>query len=328
MKSVVIFFVVLSLASGVSAHIGYDGNTTEYLSNLPNQEYWDGDWSIADEEGSPVIVVRSDDHIRGWIDIIGFRGLCSINETQYVNGNAADFAIVRSDSWHTPVSGTVVSFTSHYAVVDDFDGLTTAILYTDFHWKYKVYTLLGSYWVHVYESQTITYSTWSPLNYDTHIQDVPVYIVAWNRSFQPRADIILLDRYAPEMDGVMSSEITYNNSSVYRYDLVGFVVNNSKGTEYVEFVPLDDPVWVEDDDQTTISHFLGAATVAEPDFNMSKLHIQMRTPYETRDVTNYTVKTIEDAPISPNIPLVKVMMVMGASVLLIILFWKVVTRGL
>jgi len=131
------FILILLLMVGTVSASCSDEEIYEYLSDSPNQEYWDGDWGVADEEGLPVKVVRSNGHIRGWIDIIGFRELCVINGTEYVNGSPKDFAIVKRKAWHTPIDGKVVSFETSSATVDDIDGTTAAIQYTTFHWEKK-----------------------------------------------------------------------------------------------------------------------------------------------------------------------------------------------
>lgn len=325
MHPLLLFISILLIMANASASCS-DEEIEAYLLDLPNQECWNGDWEIASEHGAPVKIIRSNGHIRGWIDIIGFREMCAINGTMYVNGSAKDFAIVESDAWHTPVSGTVVSFKSSRATIGE-EQSTTAIQYTSFHWKYKKCTLTGCKWVHVYESQTISYSTLSPEKYDIHIQDVPIHITVCNRSFQPLTHILVPETTSSSMTGVMDACVRYNGSNISRYDQVGFVVDNDRGTEYVEFVPFDDPSWIADDNQDSIGHFLGAATINDPDFNVSKLQIRMRTPYETRNATNYTITTIEeDAPIEFNVPLIRVLALLAGSGIAIIALVGVTTR--
>jgi len=323
-----IFFILILLMVGTASIASCnDEEIITYLSDLPNQEYWDGDWGVADEEGSPAKVVRSNMHIRGWIDIIGFREMCAINGTEYVNGSPKDFAIVRRKAWHTPVKGKVVSFRSSQHIVDTH-GVTTAIQYTAFHWKYHKCTVLGCHWVGVYEHQTISYSTRSPERYDVRIQDVPIYVTVCNRSFRPITHIMIPDAGSSSMRGVMDIQVSYNGSNISRYDQVGFVVDNDRGTEYVEFVPFDDPSWITDDNQTTVGHFLGAATISDPDFNVSKLQIRMRTPYETRNADNYTITTIEeDAPIELNVSFMRVFALVCGGIIAIIALAGVTTRA-
>lgn len=325
MRPLLLFISILLLIANASASCSNE-EIIEYLSDLPNQECWDGDWEIASEHGKPIKNIRSDNHIRGWIDIIGFREMCVINGTMYVNGSARDFAIVESDAWHTPIDGRVVSFISSQAIVDGY-GSTTAIQYTSFGWEYKVCTIYGCKWKSVYESQTISYSTPSPEKYDIRIQDVPIHITVCNRSFQPLTHILIPETTSPLMTGVMDACVRYNGSNISRYDQVGFVVDNDRGTEYVEFVPFDSASWIADDNQDSIGHFLGAATTNDPDFNVSKLQIRMRTPYETRNATNCTITTIEeDAPIELNVPLIRVLALLVGSGIAIIALVGVTTR--
>jgi hypothetical protein len=130
------------------------------------------------------------------------------------------------------------------------------------------------------------------------------------------------------MEGVMDIQVVYNGSNTSRYDKMGFVMDNNRGTEHVEFVPFDDPTWTEDDNQTNISHFLNAVTVSDPNFNMSNLCIQMRGPYETRNATNYTIVEMDNPPISPNVPLLKVFALYCGAVVMVLTLAGVVTRAI
>jgi len=194
------FMVALSIVGSAGAD-----PVEDYFGGLPSQEYWDGDWSVAHEEGTPIKDVQVSQHIRGWIDIIGFREMCTIGGEDYVNGSPRDFAIVKRDAWHTGVDGKVVSFTSSCAV-EDRDGVTTAIQYTTFHWKHKKCSILGGcHWVHHHERQAITYSVESPSTYTTRIQDIPVKVEVHNRSFQPTTCILIPKATHPSMKGVVQS---------------------------------------------------------------------------------------------------------------------------
>ena len=294
-----------------------------YLSDVHNQEYWDGDWQIASEEGKPVRSWRdncygSDDcsaTISAWIDIIGFRNESVINGTRYVNGSSKDFAIVKRDArYSVPSSMRFISFKSTSKVIDctwDDGRISTEAIQSSKlvyeEWICYFIPDIGNfcYWQEYTDNLYVSCTTAAPHPYTTRIQDIPVRVVVCNRSFQPVTHIIIPDEDTPIMAGVREVQVTYNDSTVSRHDEIGFVVDNNRGTEYVEFVPFGEATWIEDDNQTEISHFLGAVTVSDPEFNMSKLQIQMRTPYETRNVTNYTVVVIDDTPISLNVPLLR-----------------------
>lgn len=323
------FFIVIMLMISIPTvgAIINDDDIMEYLGDLPNQEYWEGDWSIVDKVGTPIKNIKSSRHIRGWIDIVGFEDMAVVNGTEYVNGTPADLAFVECKAWHTPVDGKVVSFTSS-SWTYDYEGNTTAVQHTVFNWKYKVCGLYGCHWVYVQEIQTITHTTKSPIVFDLKIQDVPIRVVVCNQSFQPVTQILIPDAESPMMDGVIDVTISYNGSSTSRHDEIGFIVLNDRGTEYVEFVPFDDPTWTDDVDQTTVSHFLMAATVRGSNFNTSNLTTQLRTPYENRNVTNYTIIEMDQTSISPNVPLMKVFALLIGSIMVVLMVVGVIPRVL
>lgn len=49
----------------------------------------------------PEKVIQSSGHIRGWIDIVGFRNVLKKNATYYINGSPADKAMIKYDAWGT-----------------------------------------------------------------------------------------------------------------------------------------------------------------------------------------------------------------------------------
>jgi hypothetical protein len=137
-----------------------DDEIIDYLSDLPNQEYFDGDWDIASEEGTPVIIWKDNCYgadecvitISAWIDIIGFRNESIINGTRYINGSGKDFVIVRRGAeYHTPGDCVFVSFKSELFIYDvqwiDGTWSTEAVQVSTFVYKeskYKIY--LSALW--------------------------------------------------------------------------------------------------------------------------------------------------------------------------------------
>jgi len=49
--------------------------------------------------GIPEKSIQTSGHIKGWIDIVGFREMMRDNGTDYVPGRPADYAIVQYDTW-------------------------------------------------------------------------------------------------------------------------------------------------------------------------------------------------------------------------------------
>lgn len=277
MKPTLLFFLVFVLISQ-NASAGWLPTPFDII----DEKVFDEDWEVADNIGEPIKVVKSDGHIRGWIDIVGFRKMCVINMTEYVNGSPKDFAIVKRDAWHTPINGEVVSFVTSASTIDEV-GYTTAIQDTEFHWKYKVYTLFGSYWKHVYEYQTITYSTRSPDTFNNSIDDYEITITSYNNSVTPYTLI-----YVPPRDNIIKQSVHYKNDTVSWYDLTGLVNENNRGTEHVQFL---DETGFAIDENKTIHRRAEYFVINEAPLNWSLLDVRVFTPYieKTDVVCNATV---------------------------------------
>jgi len=272
--------------------------------NIVNEKVFDGDWSVADHDGNPVKVVRSNQHIRGWIDIIGFREMCLINETMYVNGSPKDFAIVRRKAWHTPVNGKVVSFTSTYGITDE-GNMTTASQTTNFHWKKKKCGVWGCHWVYHQESQMISYSTKSPEVFDNSINDYEITITSYNNSVTPYTLI-----WVPNRWNIVKHRVNYKNDTALWYNLTGLVDKNSRGTEHVKFF---DTTGYSIDVNKTIARRGGFFVINEAPLNWSLLNISVFTPYIERDdpvcnVTIYNSKPSDFVSWKPIVMVVGIMM--------------------
>lgn len=329
MRPHLFFFVILLIVSIPSAEAGIidDAKAAKFVADLFEREYWDGDWIIASEQGTPIKSVKSSGHIRAWIDIVGFQNESVINGTRYVNGAASDFAIVKRHAWNTPVNGVVVSFTSTYNIVDS-NNMTTAVQHTSFHWKKKICGVFGCYWKHYHESLTVSHTTESPETFTTRIPDVCVYIKSYNRTVASVTYIYIPPEAHPSMEDVMISRIRYNGSNISRYDQVGWVMKNDRGTEHVEFVDGGiHPSWHKDSNQSVIDHCGGLVTVFDPDFNESLLNISLHTQYETRYITNCSTDTVTGNG-KVNIPMVKIILLLIGSAMGIIILMKVVKRAL
>ena len=319
-----IFFILifLMLASTVQASAGLDGVVdgmkekaiSAFVEDLLSQKCWDGDWNVADKEGKPTKSVKTDRHIRAWIDIVGFREESILNGTRYVNESAKDSAIVKRKAWKTPINGYVVSFKTTYNIFDH-SGNTTATTTTMLHWKYKVTTLFGSRWVHVYEGPlTVSYTTPSPERYDEILQEATAKIHVHNRSVNPVAYLTI-----PSMENLTLVRATYNGSSISRHDQLGRVITNDRGTELVEFTREDLPTWIKDENQSVIDHQGGAITIFDDAFNASLLGVVLVSPYGTRTVTDYEITEVNDRVSIPMI-LLKVVAcgAMGAVLIYIV----------
>lgn len=257
-----------------------------------NETFFDGDWSIADAEGTPNKNVKSDGHIRGWIDIIGFKNMSHIDGVNYVNGSAREFAIVKRNAWYTNVPGTVVSFKSICSVIDtDYvyeNDTTSAVQYTHLHWKKKVCGLFGCDWVHYHEYLTVSYTTNSPITFNNTIDGGTVIITSYNNSVTPYTIIYIHDR-----DNIIKTTIEYKNNVAKRCNRTGWVTINDRGTEHVEFMSNE---WYIPDSNNTITRISEYYVINEAPLNWPLLNISVFTPYIEHDDKNWNVTTINSKP--------------------------------
>ncbi len=84
-------FVMLSVSPAASSNTGIfsilDDSYIQTVSELPYSA------------GTPDRNIQSSGHIRGWIDIVGFRDVARMNGIDYINGSPADKAIIQYDAW-------------------------------------------------------------------------------------------------------------------------------------------------------------------------------------------------------------------------------------
>lgn len=238
--------------------------------DILEEKVFDGDWKVSDGVGKPIKNIKSDGYICGWIDIVGFREMCNMNNVNYVNGSPRDFAIVKRDAWYTTCDGmVVVSFTSTLSIVDE-NGTTTAIQYTEFHWKKKVCVLV-CHWKHHYEYQTITYSVESPETFNNTIDEYEITITCYNNSVTPYTLI-----YTPPRWNIIKQSVTYRGNTASWHNLTGMVDKNSRGTENVKF--LNETGFDVDEDET-ITRRAEYFVINEAPLNWSLLDIHVYTPY-------------------------------------------------
>lgn len=304
----------------------------EFVYDLLSLKVWDGDWKVADDEGEPVKHWTKNNRIRAWINITGFRNESVINGTRYVNGSAKDHAIIKRYAKYSMGKGEKkTSFTSTLTVTDSvgINGTkTTAVQKSVLNYKKRVCSFGICRWVAKTTSLTADVTVNAPENLTTRIPNVTVNILVYNRSVAPVTYIYVPIEHCPSMKDVMIVNYTYNGSTVHRYDQVGEVRKNSLGAEYVQFIDGGwYPLWIKDTNQTKIDHCGRLVTVFDPNFNISLLNISLHTPYETKYIENVTMKVISGNVRIPISFIKIVLLLIGSSVGLIII-WRVAKRAL
>ncbi len=302
----------------------------QFMLELFDRKVWDGDWDVADDEGTPVKTTKTSNGITAWIDITGFRNMSTIDNVSYVNGAPKDFPIIKRGATYKLSSGTKDSFKSTCKITDcNITNTTTAtqttvLKYTVCHTVYTLtsssrdYTVCKSYTKTLKVSCTVD----SPKNFTTRIPNVTASVTVYNRSISPMTTVYIANENHSSMRDVMIVNVTYNGSTVCRYDQIGEVTENDRGAEYVLFI--DDgryPLWITDENQTQIWHRGDIVIIPGANFNRSLLNISLQTPYETKYITNLTI--IEETMcIKPSIALIKIVFLVGGAIYVIFLMWR------
>lgn len=345
MKLIVIFILMLLVTTATATTGNKDitnaiENTTQaiedateavqFILELFERKVWAGDWSVADDEGTPEKDWKSSGGISAWIDITGFRNMSIIDNVSYVNGSPCDNAIVKRGAKYSGIDGTMTSFKSTCTITDcNITNTTTATQKTTLKWKEchtvhtttessRDYTVCNSYTKTLKVSCTVD----SPNNFTTRIPDLNISVTKYNRSISPMATVYIMNENHSSMKHVVIVNITYNGSSVCRYDQIGEVTENDRGAEYVLFV--DDgryPLWITDENQTQIWNRGDLVIIPGANFNISLLNISLQTPYETKYITNFTI--IEESEcVKLPIVLIKIILLAGGAIYVTVLMWR------
>lgn len=269
----------------------------ESIFDVLDERFFDGAWENM-SVGEPEKTVQTSGNIKGWIDIVGFENMCTINGIDYVEGDPADAAIVRYGVWDT-IDGWN-SYVDHLketlSVIDD-GGNVTAKLHVDMRWHTSELhcscSLEGG--CHCWISKTYHQETANFYACElcpdvlTPIENITASITIQNNSFSPYACISV-----PTQANIVSTEFIYKNNTTKHYHPLGWITNNSNGNERVEF--LNKSFWVEDDGQNMITHRGDQCIINEGVSNLSDLRIVVSSPYTTKNITNYNVTMINSKP--------------------------------
>lgn len=94
-------------------------------------------------------------------------------------------------------------------------------------------------------------------------------------------------------DNITSTEIVYKNTSSVYHHKIGFLTADEDDGEYFDFV--DESVWLPDE-SNIVTIRGGYYVINEAPLNLSELCINVSTPYDTYEVNNYNVTTINSEP--------------------------------
>ena len=272
------------------------GNASAWFGpfEIKNETFYDGEWGIVDEHGTPDKITKSSGHVRGWVGIVGFENMSVLDGVNYVNESPHKVAIVKKKAWHTKVSGKVRSFKTSFNVVDtdytDGNDTTTATLHTIFKWKYKVNCdpVFGCDWDNAEDKLTVVDVVDSPEVFNNSLGNYTVIITSYNNSVTPYTLI-----YLPPRWNIIKETVVYKNSSASWCPVLGVVKTNANGTEYVDFI--DSPLYVADTDHV-IMRVDDYYVINEAPLDWGALEISVQTPYVLVDDLAWHVVVVHSKP--------------------------------
>ena len=292
-----IFFLIMP----VHANIFDDLNTT-FVSNVSQLP------SIDDGKLMPNKIEQSSGHIRGWVDIVGFREIARVNgsEINYINGSPIDKSIVRYDSW-AKIDVPVCSISLKNTLTQSISGSNTvASLNIKLVWYSKHCGKNGCTCVQHTELATFHDSELSPSQYPK--SSIPTLTL---HEF-PNSNKALLEVNVD--DTVTAYNVTTVNGSVKKHIQIGRVTYTAKGVPYANFTKSNVTIW--DDAGEGVYHQGNDVTLDNNNFSFTAL-----TPFG--NAPNANVLRIMEQPTSMSALNVLIFVMFGLGYVACKLAWKV-----
>lgn len=275
-----ILLCIILFVSVASADIIDELFGTKYIYSVDELKY-DGMY-IPDE------VVQSSQHIRGWIDVVGYKNITCIDGKYYIPGDSVNNSIVLYQTWD---EGLFWNDNFDWIKIDDVriakDGnITTAEI--DIHLKWH-HSSLGttstgkSYVKKTYYDEYATFSdtditpqTYPALNYSNTSIDVVIY----NNTISPKTTIKALN--IPE--NILLINYSYNNETIIHYHGIATQKYTETNCPYMNISSAD--IW---SDGGNLSHMNGFVIIPSMNFSTNNLTITLNDPYSITEIDNITI---------------------------------------
>jgi hypothetical protein len=270
---------------GVAAEEREEMDILELLDMFFYDE-WDGSFdSLNYKATDPDAVLSANPNMLAWVDIVGFRNLSRINNTDYIYGDPVACVIVESDvkdtlGWNDNVDWIDEQFS--YNISNGNITVTNSITML-WHHSTETTTADGKKKIkkdYSYEFMTLTDTEKVPLQYIYTAANIPTFITFYNNTFSPKSIINV-----PGRSGLFHIEYSYNNETIKQNLMNGEIEKNSKGIEFINFS--DAKKW--DDPEGNLSHIAGSCIIKGANFTLENLNISLKTPYRSLDVTDYNL---------------------------------------
>ena len=284
----IVLILLYSQVVGVSAE-EYDG-----IFKILDEQYIENISELPYSAGTPEKIEQSSEHIRGWIDIVGFRDVVHVDGIDYINGNPADKAIIQYDAWGTGVS--VDSVTKTITVYLSGNN-TVAKMDIILKWHYYYSCNCNKNGCSTCRKDVIEYATFydyevSPETYQPLINTFIVDLIQYNNSLYENIGIIIPK---PDSIGIMNTTLKYNGSTAIHRFAQANIEKTNKSVYYANLTHVD--YW-----KITGKNISQIVNIIFIDGNLSKninyIKITGSTLYETVSVNSsqYNISRVEFCP--------------------------------
>ncbi len=246
-----------------------------------NNSYIDSVYDLPEIQGLPEIKWQQKDHIRAWIDIVGFRHMAYINGAYYVPGQPANFTIVQYEVKPKLCSNCQLTSIKKSLSVIDTGNVTTASLSVVL--KYDEIIVVcdkSSCWenqIPYTETAVFQDSELSPLIYDADKEHVQIKEVNYNHSLYAEKLI-----YVNTSNLITRYNVSIDNGSVLHRLQIGEIQYTKKNIPYANYTVFD--IWKQ---SGTGINYLDKAVVTQ-NINDS-YNLQAYSPFGQVNNTNITV---------------------------------------
>ena len=281
----ILFFLFFTCFPGVAAEESEDEYLLYFMDMLISNN-WDGSFDSLNYKATyPAVEWIPGPHMMAWVDIVGYRNMSRIKNTDYINGNPVACVIVESEvkdllTWNDNVDWIEKEFSYNVS-----NGNITVTLDITMLWHHstEITNPNGNKGVkkdYNYAYMTITDTENLPLEYVYTPANTSTHLLFYNNTFSPKTIINV-----PENEGLYYIEYSYNNETIKQNLMNAEIETNPKGIEFINFS--DAHRW--DESEGNLSHMREGCIIKGANFTLEDLNISLRTPYRSLNVTGYNL---------------------------------------
>ena len=260
------------------------------IFQILDEKYIDNITDLPYSTGIPDKNIQSSNHIRGWIDIVGFNKMSRDNNIYYVPGKPEKYAIVQEDAW-----GKFDCDTCGYSIKKNVQVISSGI-YTisifdiKMTWYEKVCTKSGCSCIEHKESATFYDSEESPQIIYPLIEP-EIKITQYNNTLYENVGIQVMPK---DIENISRLDVYYNDSSIRKTFKIGYVEITRKGIYFANITEM--PIWSDSNKNITRLDNTIFINGNLTDIGVNSIKVSTSNLYETKYHTNFTISREEFRP--------------------------------